>query len=111
MTNQTVDYDDAVIGSSPLMLLVARELAKAAADLLVRTIDDYLDGALVPQEQDHEQATYVGRLSKADGFIDWDQPALAVRNQIRAVTPWPGAQTAWQPKVKHDPLPVVLLDT
>ena len=90
---------------------VTAKLADAAADLLVRTLDDYLEGRLEPTEQDHEQATYVGRLTKADGIIDWDQPALAVRNQIRAVTPWPGAQTAWQPKVRHDPLPLLVLRT
>ena len=90
---------------------VTAKLADAAADLLVRTLEPFLSGEIEPQEQDHEAATYVGRLRKEDGVIDWDKPAPAVRNQIRSVQSWPGAQSAWQPKVKHDPLPVLVLTT
>ena len=90
---------------------VTARLATVAADLLVRTIGPYLEGQVEPVEQDHEAATYVGRLQKDDGVIDWSHPASAVRNQIRAVTSWPGAQTAWQPKVKHDPLPLLVLES
>jgi len=90
--------------------LVAR-LAEAGADLLVRTLPEYLAGRVVPVEQDHAAATYVGRLRKEDGIVDWKQPAETVRNQIRSVTTWPGARTAWQPRVRHAPLPVILLAT
>jgi methionyl-tRNA formyltransferase len=86
-------------------------LAEAGADLLVRTLGPYLAGEIEPQPQDDEAATYVSRLRKKDGVIDWDQPAEAVRNQIRSVTTWPGAQTAWQPKVKHDPFPLLVLES
>ncbi len=90
---------------------VTQRLAQAAADLLVRTLPKYLEGQLEPQEQDHEAATYVKRLRKSDGVIDWSRPAADVRNQIRAVTSWPGAQTAWQPKVKHAPFPLLVLES
>ena len=90
---------------------VTAKLADAAADLLVRSLEPFLNGEIELLEQDHEAATYVGRLTKQDGVIDWNQPALSVRNQIRSVQSWPGAQSAWQPKVKHDPLPVLLLTT
>ncbi len=87
------------------------KLADAAADLLVRTLPDYLAGKIEPVPQDHEQSTYVPRLTKSDGIVDWDQPAVRVRNQVRSVTSWPGAQTAWQPKVKHDPLGILVLES
>ena len=90
--------------------LTAR-LAQAAADLLVRTLPTYLAGEIMPQEQDPEAATFVRRLLKADGVIDWAQPATVVRNHVRAMTSWPGAQTAWQPKVKHEPLALLVLET
>ncbi len=99
------------IGPDDTTEVVTARLAEAAADLIVRLVGPYLAGKLELVEQDHEASTYVGRLSKADGVIDWNQPALSVRNQIRSVSPWPGAQTAWQPKVKHDPLPLLLLAT
>ncbi len=88
---------------------VTAKLGDAAADLLVRSLAAFLDGTAELTEQDHEAATYVGRLKKTDGVINWDQPATAVRNLIRSVTTWPGAQTAWQPKVKHAPFPFLVL--
>jgi methionyl-tRNA formyltransferase len=86
-------------------------LADAGADLLVRTLGAYLAGEIEPLPQDEEAATCVGRIGKRDGLVNWDQPARDVRNHVRSVTSWPGAQTAWQPKVRHDPLPVILLET
>ena len=89
---------------------VTAKLADLAADLLVRTLPAFLDGTLEPKEQDHEQATYVGRLDKKDGVIDFKQSATQAYAQIRSVTDWPGAQSAWQPRVKHKPLPLVVLE-
>ena len=51
-------------------------------------------GADAPLEpQDEAAATYCSLLDKADGVVAWDAPADAVDRQVRAVTPWPGAQT------------------
>jgi methionyl-tRNA formyltransferase len=87
---------------------VAGVLAKVGADLLVRTLPRYLAGEIEPQPQDPEQASYARRLRKEEGAIDWSMDAPRVKNHVRAMTSWPGAQTSWQPKVKHDPLPVVV---
>jgi methionyl-tRNA formyltransferase len=84
-------------------------LAEDAADLILRTLPNYLAGEVATQEQDSTQATNVWRLTKEDGTVPWALPARAVHDHVRAVTSWPGAQTAWQPKVKHEPLPVVLV--
>ncbi|MDJ0974236.1 MAG: methionyl-tRNA formyltransferase [Planctomycetota bacterium] len=90
---------------------VTKRLAEAGADLLVRTLGSFLDGELEPTEQNHEESSYFGRLTKKDGIVDWAQPAAAVRNFVRSMTSWPGAQSAWQPRVKHAPLPVVIVRT
>jgi methionyl-tRNA formyltransferase len=90
---------------------VTEKLAALGADLLVRALPDYVAGRLEPVPQDDAIATYVPRMSKHDGVVRFDQAADAVRNHVRAVTSWPGAQTAWQPRVKHDPVPLVLLAT
>ncbi|BAK85012.1 methionyl-tRNA formyltransferase [Komagataeibacter medellinensis] len=37
--------------------------------------------------------TYVQRLSREDGRIDWTAPATTIDRQIRALTPWPGTFT------------------
>ena len=43
--------------------------------------------------QDEESATYVKKLKKSDGLIDWNLPALDIERKIRAYCPWPGCYT------------------
>ncbi len=45
--------------------------------------------------QDDSLATYAAKLSKKEGFIDWNRPAQAIHNRIRAMYPWPGAFFDW----------------
>jgi methionyl-tRNA formyltransferase len=67
-------------------------LAKMGAELLVRTIPDYVNGTITPQAQP-EGGTYARKISKEDGLIDWGAPSGTIWNRIRAFTPWPGAFT------------------
>ncbi|MDR7483028.1 MAG: methionyl-tRNA formyltransferase [Armatimonadota bacterium] len=71
-------------------------LAHAGAALLAEAVRLLAAGAAPRRPQDHAQATYTGRLSKADGLLDWTRPAVAIVNQIRALTPWPSAYTYWR---------------
>ena len=77
-------------GDSQLLLRLA-ELGGAAA---VQAMDLLESGnpSLTPQEE--ALATYARKLSKADGWLDWTQPAAALALQVRALTPWPGAHTS-----------------
>jgi methionyl-tRNA formyltransferase len=40
-------------------------------------------------------ASRAPRLKKTDGAIDWNRPAAAIKNQIRALEPWPKTYTFW----------------
>lgn len=68
-------------------------LAQLGAELLVRTIPDYVAGKIQPRPQAAGQATHAPKIKKEDGRIDWRLPARAVWNRVRAFTPWPGAFT------------------
>ena len=68
-------------------------LAKLGADLLVRTIPDYVSGRIKPTPQPSEGVTYTKKIKKEDGLIDWTQPARMVSNRVRGLVPWPGAFT------------------
>ncbi|MEK7707948.1 MAG: methionyl-tRNA formyltransferase [Verrucomicrobiota bacterium] len=68
-------------------------LAQLGAELLVRTIPDYVAGKIQPRPQPAGQATHAPKIKKEDGRIDWRLPARAVWNRVRAFTPWPGAFT------------------
>lgn len=49
------------------------------------------EGTAGRSTQDEHLVTLAPRLSKQDGWLDLSQPAPALANRIRAVTPWPGA--------------------
>ena len=82
--------------------LTTPELSKAlwelGGDLLVETIPKWIRGEIIPQEQDHDKATYTKKLRREDGRIDWNQSSEYTERQIRAFTPWPGAFTFWKGK-------------
>jgi len=59
--------------------------------------------------QDAAKATRAPRLSKADGIVDWSQPAARIERMRRALEPWPRT-TAFLARSGGDPLRLVLED-
>ncbi|HVA47808.1 MAG TPA: methionyl-tRNA formyltransferase [Pirellulales bacterium] len=72
-----------------------RRLAEMGAPLVVRAIDELAAGQVTALPQDPSQASPARRLRKTDGAIDWSRSATAIRNQIRALEPWPRTYTFW----------------
>jgi methionyl-tRNA formyltransferase len=68
-------------------------LARLGAELLVKTIPDYISEKIQSRPQAADLATYAPRIKKEDGRIDWQLPAKTIWNRMRAFTPWPGAFT------------------
>ena len=71
--------------------LLAR-LAPIGAAALLEALDAIEAGTSRPVPQDHTRASPAPMLTKADGAIDFAQPAALVAARIRGVDPWPGAQ-------------------
>lgn len=69
---------------------LSEKLASAGAELLIKTLPDYLAGKIKPEPQDDSQATYTKIINKEDGKIDWQKSAQEIERQIRAYAPWPG---------------------
>jgi methionyl-tRNA formyltransferase len=70
------------------------KVAGAARVLLRRALPRLAAGTAARRPQAHEQASYFGRRTPADGRIDWSWPAERIHNLVRAVTrPYPGAFT------------------
>lgn len=67
-------------------------LATLAAQLLMDSLNDVVLGQVtsVPQP---EGASITRPLVKADGWIDWSQPAAKIERHVRAMWPWPRAWT------------------
>jgi methionyl-tRNA formyltransferase len=78
--------------------VLERRLARLGADLLVEALPGYVSGTLVPQAQDDARATYCHPVHKADGLVDWAQPADAIERRVRALQPWPLAFTIFNGK-------------
>jgi len=63
-------------------------LAAMGAELIVETVRRFDE--ITPRPQDHEAATYARLLKKEDRHIVWSEPATAVYNRYRALSPAPG---------------------
>lgn len=60
-------------------------------ELLAETLDRLKAGELVPEKQDDSLTCYAAMMKKEDGLIDWTRSAQQIKNQVRGMTPWPGA--------------------
>jgi methionyl-tRNA formyltransferase len=82
-------------------------LAERGGDLVLSVIDALAAGTVQSVAQDKTQASKAPRLEKEHGQIDWSRSAIAVKNQIRALDPWPRAYTNWQ-RPNADPLRLII---
>jgi len=71
---------------------VLTDLAASGADLLTGVVDAIAAGTAraVPQVG---EPTFAGKLTLADGALDWSLPAARVVDRVRGTTPEPGAHT------------------
>lgn len=81
-------------------------LAALGASLVCQTIDALEAGRATALPQDPALASKAPRLKKTDGAIDWTRPARAIKDQIRALEPWPKTYTFWH---RSDGPPVRLI--
>jgi len=75
-------------------------LAQLGADLLVKTIPDFVAGKIQPKPQPAEGVSHAPKIKKEDGRIDWNLPAQKILDRLRAFAPWPGAFTFWRGEPK-----------
>jgi methionyl-tRNA formyltransferase len=71
-------------------------LAELAAPLLVTTVDQIADGTAKYAKQDDTTATRAPKLKKADGFIDFTEPAELLHRKMMGLWPWPGVSALYK---------------
>ncbi len=69
------------------------EVVDIGVPLLIATLKKFAEDEIKPIEQDHTLATICSLLSRADGIIDWTQPAALIDAKIRGLNPWPGTSS------------------
>ncbi|MHC4406483.1 MAG: methionyl-tRNA formyltransferase [Planctomycetota bacterium] len=82
-------------------------LAEIGAWLIRRAIDSLESGHIEALPQDPSLVSKAPRLTKTHGAVDWSRPAEAIRNQVRAMEPWPKTYTFWR-RPKRAPLRLIL---
>lgn len=80
-------------------------LARLGPEAIASVLDDLARGTLNPIEQDHDAATLAPKLTKAEGTVDFHQPAHAVRATVHGLTPWPGCRVGVIPADHAEPDP------
>src|SRR3989344_2374529 len=102
---------------------LTEKLFRSGAELLKQTLPRWLDGKIVPREQDHAQMTSTKILKRENGRLDFSKSAEELRRLVRAYTPWPGTffelpkigrikvLTAWLKKEKPDKPPGTFIKT
>jgi len=94
---------------------VYERLMHLGAQLLVHSVKQIQAGTYTLTQQDEALATAAPKLYASDCVIDFTRPASALHNQIRGLTPFPGAHT-WlddkRLKVQHSqPGPAMHLES
>ena len=107
MTGVTVMHMGVGLDDGPIMLqsfepiypdttggALMADLAIAGGVALAKALRLLNSNALPPEvKQDEASATYVKKLKKTDGLIDWDRPVIEIERRIRAYNPWPCCYT------------------
>ena len=68
-------------------------LSVLAAEVLGVTLENITNGRASSIPQDEELASYVPKLGRDDGRLDWNRTSSALERRIRAYDPWPGTFT------------------
>lgn len=77
------------------------ELCEVSISLLLDVIDRIENGKVKVELQDEGSVTFAPKIKAEDRHIDWERPARELHNQIRALSPYPGAYTeVWLGKEK-----------
>jgi len=85
--------DKLPIANSDTYDSLSQKLAAMGAELLIKTIPDFISGKIKPVEQEHSEATYTKIIKKEDGKINWSKGAGEIERMTRAFCPWPTAYT------------------
>jgi methionyl-tRNA formyltransferase len=70
-------------------------LGQMGAEAVLAVVDKLESGTAQSIPQDKTLASKAPRLKKEQGAIDWSRSAVEIKNQVRALRPWPRAYTYW----------------
>ena len=79
---------------------LAVKLSEVSAKLIIEVLPKYQSSTIIPQEQNHEDATKTNMIQKEDGQVNWEEEtAQQIYNKFRAYSMWPGIWTEYKGQV------------
>jgi len=79
---------------------LTEDLIELSDQSLQHILPLYIEGSVIPAPQEqaampnHETATYSRKLTKQDGVLDFEKPAVQLEREIRAFIEWPKSRTS-----------------
>ena len=69
------------------------KLSNLTAEMLVKTLKEYIDGKVVPIKQKEDGVKYADKIVKDEAIINWSLPSINIFNKVRAFDPFPSTYT------------------
>lgn len=83
-----------IISKDDNFITLSEKLSQFSADLLIKTIPQWIEDKILPEEQDDSQATFTKKIKKNSGKIDWNSfSSEYIVRMIKAFYPWPSVFT------------------
>ncbi len=83
-------------------------LAELGAPLIAECVAKVAAGTARILPQESARVTRAPKLKKEDGRVDWSKPAQAIHDLVRAMHPWPMADTVWRRPGGAEPMRLIL---
>jgi methionyl-tRNA formyltransferase len=87
-----VDCEKVAVDPMETAGTLEEKLSQAGVPLVGRNLESILSGQARLAPQDESRVSFTRRLRKADGVIDFSQPADVLARRINGLFPWPGVQ-------------------
>ncbi len=98
-TGDIISFEKVVIDDNETYDTLSNKLSLLAPILLEKTINDILNNRNIRIKQDNSDATYAYILKKEEEKIDFNKSTKDIYNQIRGLSPIPGAYTTLDNKI------------
>jgi methionyl-tRNA formyltransferase len=84
------------IGAADTAASLGARLASCGAPLLLGVLAAVEAGTAAAVPQPADGVSYARKIEKQEALIDWSLSAAALDRQVRALVPWPIAETRWR---------------
>lgn len=92
-TGDMIDKVEVKIEADDTGATLHDKLAKAGANLIIKTLSKIQDGTVKRTKQDDTESCYAAMLTKEMGQIDFSRSADELERLVRGLIPWPCAYT------------------